>query len=321
MFQINKIAILVLSLTVFNSAFAQNAEELKQVIDSYTLNSSHVLYERVLSPAMIPDLSKNKDERIQILNEQISIEINTVLSAFNNSNEDKKQKAVLQVIKNIDSTMLSPASANLQFTTGEPGVGTARTLLMFKKKSHMTPENIIAVISSYKRAAKPSDHAYEYEDPQNLTKGKIIYTKGSDTSWTGSSAPDSFTPEKDYVLKKCRYIFGWKCNTLLYHVDKLNTPEGRVDYLFMSNYDLKNNPDHRDFIVDNRSVNQIAGTTAIYIVKESTEWILVYGLDVFFTDDSISFGALIKNEFAKDFKRLNQRLTEEINKNDFQFED
>ncbi len=120
MLQVNKIAILALSLTMFNSAFAQNAVELKQLVDSYTLNSNNAFYNRVLSPAMIPEPARNKTDRINLLNQGFSNELATVLSVFNNSSENKKAEAVLNTVNKIDDDIESKESVSLSFKVARP---------------------------------------------------------------------------------------------------------------------------------------------------------------------------------------------------------
>lgn len=287
-------------------------QALRSVIDSYTAGNNG-FYNKSIAPLKSLNLNKSGADRISEMNNKIATEINSVLNAFDSAAEDKKREAVSNIIKEIDSELQGVASAHIEFIDGKPSQAFARTILILEKIDNVGVDQVMNVLSSYKRAAKPNDFSYEYENAENLTEGEIKLTNGNEATWLKAAAPSGFEPGKDYVLKKCRQIFGWRCGTTLYHVDSINNSKPSSKYLFMANYELKTNPDHREFINDRRSVNQTAGGIALFVVRESTKWVIIYGVDAVISNDKVSFASLIQQEFQKDFNRLSQRLSTDLN--------
>lgn len=284
--------------------------KITQLLNSRT-NGSDAFYSKVLAPAQSLATSKSKSDRITEANEKIISEINLVLTSFKKTVENQKNEAMKLVMSSIDPDLNKNGGASIVFTEGKPSAATSRTFLMIPKKnnSKMTSNLVFNIMTSYKRSAKASDHVYEYPFSENLTQGSVKYVQGSDTTWKGENAALSFDFDKDIVLKKCRQLLGWRCATSLYNATRFLNGDEEAKVLFIYTYDLENNPDHPDFAKDKRSVNQYSGSTAVYVVKESSEWILVYGVDAQWNEGKLSFQGAIQNEFKKDFDRFKERIS------------
>ncbi len=277
-------------------------------------NGNDAFYSKALSPAQSLDVDKSKADRIEIANKHIVDEIALVLSSFKSVAEDKKITSVYQAAALISPDLVKNSGVFVTFFDSNPSAAISRTLLMIPKsvKPGLTAESILNILTSYKHSPKQSDHIFEYEVAQNLTQGHIIHVEGSDSSWIGKGSLSPLAVGEDFVLKKCRQLLGWRCVTSLYRADSLLKGEESVKSLFISAYDLEKNPDHADFANDKRSKNQITGSTAIYIVKESSEWILLYGVDTQWNNGKLSFQGAIQTEFKKDFERFKERICSDL---------
>lgn len=277
-------------------------------------NGNDAFYLKALSPAQSLDVSKNKGDRVQQVNNQLSEELNVVVTAFQTAVETKKVDAVTKAISGIESDVVKNGGAYITFTDSNPSAAFSRTFLMIPKKlkAGLTSKSVFDVLTSYKRSPKPNDHIYEYAVATNLTQGAFKYFQGDDNSWKGPQASKPFEIGKDIVLKKCRQLLGWRCITSLYRADALSKGAAAAQVLFISTYDLDQNPDHPEFARDKRGVNQYTGSTAVYIVKESAEWILLYGIDAQWNDGKLSFQGAIQNEFKKDFERFKDRISSDL---------
>lgn len=298
---------------LFEVAFdAQNQKvALTEFLSSMTLGNDG-FYNKVLSPAKSLNLNLNSADRIQEVNVKIVNEMNAVISAFKATSEEKKLIAVQNVVKQIDPEVIKNNGANIQFINGSPSAAFYRTLIMIEKKpdnATASAEQLVSTLSSYKRSAVMGAQVYEYSDSRNISQSAIKISVGSDVSWKLPQAPPGISSKQDLVLKKCRQIFGWKCVTSIYKTGQLLEGADNIKYLYAGIYDLVNNPDHPDFVNDKRSFNQITGSTALYIMKESPNWILLYGVDSQWNTGSISFAGLIKEEFFKDAKRIRERIS------------
>lgn len=269
-------------------------------------------YNKVLSPAKSLNLNLSSADRILEINTKVINEMNAVVSIFKDTSEDKKLEAVQRVVNQIDPEISKNNGANIQFINGSPSAAFSRTLIMIEKRSGnaaVSAEQLVNSLSSYKRSALQGALVYEYSDSRNISQSSIKTSVGSDVSWKLPLAAPAIGPNLDLVLKKCRQIFGWKCVTSIYKTGQLLEGAANIKYLYAGIYDLVNNSDHPDFVNDKRSFNQITGSTALYIIKESTNWILLYGVDSQWNAGSISFSGLIKEEFLKDAKRIRERIS------------
>lgn len=282
---------------------------IKQLLTERT-NGNDAFYSKALSPAQSLQIDKSKSERILIANETILNEMTSVLTTFKSTSDDAKLEAVYKTVNQIETEVVKNGGAYISFFDSVPSAVVARTLLMIPKSTHpdLTTTKVMNALTSYKHSPKPSDHVFEYETAQNLTLGQIQHYVGDDSSV--KLAP--FQIGKEVVLKKCRKLLGWRCVTSLYRADDLLKDDDSVKVLFISVYDLENNPDHADFSNDKRSINQVTGSTGIYFVKESTNWILLYGVDTQWNNGKLSFQGAIQTEFKKDFERLKESISNDL---------
>ena len=304
----------IVSFATDKKASTKDVDLISQIINSRT-NGNDAFYSKALSPAQSLQTDKSKSERIQSMNKQITSEMNAVVMAFKNAAEDQKVTAVQAATNGIEPQLNANGGAFVTFFDSVPSAATSRILLIIPKKikAGMSAATILNILTSYKHSPKQSDHLYEYASAQNLTQGSVKYVLGTDSTWKGSGAGAPFTLDKDYVLKKCRQLLGWRCVTSLYRAESQLKNDDAFKLLFISAYDLENNPDHADFAGDKRSNNQITGSTAAYVVKESSDWILVYGIDTQFNNGKLSFQGAIQSEFKKDFERLKERISFDLN--------
>jgi hypothetical protein len=300
-------------------SFSAETKSLKEIdaiskILTERTNGNNPFYSKALSPAQSLEVDKSKSDRIQTVNTQIISELTSILTAFKSTTEDKKVEAVNQAAAKIEPELVKNNGAFVTFFDSVPSAVISRTILMIPKKLKpgVSAADLFTILSSFKHSPKLSDHIYEYSSAQNLTEGVMKYTLGSDTTWIGPSAAPAFSENQDVVLKKCRQLLGWRCITSLYHTDSLLKAADQIKVLFISIYDLENNPDHADFAKDKRSNNQITGSTAIYFVKESPEWILLYGVDTQWNNGKLSFQGAIQTEFKKDFQRFKDRISADL---------
>ena len=298
-----------LFLMIATQAFAitPEAQQVEKLLSTRT-NGNDPFYNKVLAPAQSLEQDKNKSARTQSVNNGIVREVDLVLNAFKSAAADKKIEAVNAVVA---PELISSGGAFISFVDGNPSAANSRTLLFISKKNNplVTVNNVLNVLTSYKRSAKPSDYVYEYSDVQNLTSGQIKATVGSENSWKLPEAPGAMLLNQNYGVKKCRQIFGWRCATSLYRADSFLKGADAVSTTFISMIDLTSNSDHGYFAGDKRSVNQISGSTALYVIKESTDWVLIYGTDVQLNNGKLQFASTIQSEFKKDFLRFRERLS------------
>lgn len=277
-------------------------------------NGNNAFYNKALSPAQSLEVSKSKSDRIQAVNEKLAFELASVLGAFAGASEEKKLEIVTQAVSDIEKDVIKEGGAFITFTDSNPSSAYSRTFLMIPKKNKpkLTSKTIFDILTSYKRSPKPSDHVYEYSSAENLTQGAVKYTEGNDNSWKSPNALLPFAMDKDFVLKKCRQLLGWRCITSLYQANNLSKGSAASQLLFIATYDLTQNPDHPEFAGDKRGTNQYTGSTALYIVKESPQWILLYGVDAQWNDGKLSFQGAIQKEFKRDFERFKERISNDL---------
>lgn len=305
--------ILLLALVSVAAPADKEVSAIAKTLNSRT-NGNDAFYLKALSPALSLDVSKNKSDRVQAVNDKLVSEMSTVLGAFAGASESKKLDAVTQAVSGIEKDVIKEGGAFITFTDSNPSAAFSRTFLMIPKKVKpgINSKTIFDILTSYKRSPKPADHLYEYSSAQDLTQGAVLYTEGNDNSWKSPNASKPFNMNQDIVLKKCRQLLGWRCITSLYQANTLAKGSEASLLLFIATYDLTQNPDHPEFAGDKRGVNQYTGSTALYVVKESSEWILLYGVDAQWNDGKLSFQGAIQKEFKKDFERFKERISSDI---------
>lgn len=285
--------------------------ELLNFLNTMTL-SNNGFYNKVLSPAKSLNLNLSESDRTLEINNKVAGEIDSVLTTFKNSREENKLQAVRAQVSKFDPEVISNNGAHIIFFNDGPSAAFSRVLMMVEKKAGnpaATAEGLLNSFSSYKRSAIPSTHVYEYSDAANISQSTIKSGVGSDVTWKLPLAAEAIKPNQDLVLKKCRKIFGWKCVTSLYRTTQILPGNNSIKLFFAGIYNLASNPDHPDFASDKRSANQITGSTAFYAVRESANWIILYGIDSQWNQGTIMFTSLISDEFLKDSRRIRERLS------------
>lgn len=285
--------------------------ELAKFLNSMTLGNNS-FYNRALSPAKSLNMNLSEADRTLEINLKVAAEMDAVLAAFKSAAEENKVAAVYAQASKSDPELIRQNGAHIQFYNDGPSAAFSRVLMMVEKNpanAGLSAEALLNSFSSYKRSAIPSTYIYEYSEPENLGQSSLKATTGTDLTWKRPHAAAPIKADQDLVLKKCRQIFGWKCVTSLYRTGQLLIGKDSLKYFYAGIYNLISNSDHPDFISDKRSTNQITGSTALYIVKESRNWIMLYGIDSQWNQGTIMFTPLISEEFAKDTKRIKERLT------------
>lgn len=283
---------------------------LGSLLNQITL-SNNGFYNKVISPAKSLNLNLSSSARTDEANKKIANEVGNVLIVFKTAAENNKFESVRKYISSLDARVLSNGGASIQFTDGTPSAALSRTLIMIPKNSQnprVSAQQLLRSFSSYKRSALPTTTFYEYSNAQNVSQSTINTRAGSEQSWMLPNAAPEVAKNKDLVLKKCRQIFGWKCVTALYKTGDIQS-DNPASFLYAGIYDLENNPDHPSFANDKRSTNQITGSTALYVVTESPQWVLIYGVDSQWNKGALSFTSLIENEFLKDLLRIKERIS------------
>lgn len=285
-------------------------EALREMLIERTLGNNP-LYNRVISPARSLDKNQSDSERVLQANNLMLNNIQTVLSAFNNAAEADKAAAVQAALNQLDPEIIKNKGVNIQFIKGEPSAAISRNFVMIQKNqsnASLSAESLLNTLSSYRRSARPSDHAYEYSMVDNLQQSTIKYTRGDDNTWKPPQAPAPIAIDSEMAIKKCRQILGWRCATALYNAGEVLDGDQNTKYFYTGSYNIKDNPDHSDFAKDGRSKNQVAGSTGLVVIKESAEWILMYGMDSQFSNGNISFASQIQDAAEKDLKRFKERI-------------
>lgn len=253
-----KTIILFLVVVVAQVCWSQEIPVLTQILNQRTLGAD-IFFGRALAPAQSLEIKKTKLERIKAANQSLLSELNLVSNAFAKSTGSTAVASVYSAVQTIDAEIIG-VGGHIVFSGDAPSAAQTRTLVLLpKNKIHSAdPVNaVMDVLTSYKHSAKMSDFLYEYSEPQNLTVGSIVSTEGTDTSWVFPEAAAPFAEDKNFVLKKCRKLLGWRCITSLYRSEAITVGDAKTRVLFISLYDLDNNTDHADFAGDKRSKNQI----------------------------------------------------------------
>ncbi len=304
----------IILLTFFSSiAFSQEIEFIKKILSERATGDSAV-FAKAISPALSLQTNLSETERIATVNNQITNEIQVVTSAIVAAKADQVPAAAHAAAAKFD-VGLADSSGHINFEGDDPSAAQTRNLFLIPKASIRSPHpaaEVINTLTSYKRSAKTNDFFFDYQEPLNLTVGQVTQRVGSETSWLKPEALKEFDIGKNYVLKKCRQLLGWRCITSLYRVDAVESRTGKSYILFIGLYDMDANPDNAFYANDKRTKNQITGSTAIYIVKETQNWIAIYGSDYQFNNAKNSFAGAIQKEYVNDQARLKQRLSADL---------
>ena len=286
-----------------------NRQAIEDLLKGINLGND-AFYNKVLSPAKSLNEQKSDADRIAEANEKVQNNLSAIMDAFDNASDDQKAAKVEETLKKLDPNFEKGQSGRIEFTDGKISAAFSRIGFVIEKGT-ATAEMVQNTFTSYKRAAKPSDHVFEYEDYQDITRGSVTTREGSDTAWFPPQAPAAMPPGSSVVVKKCRQILGWKCGTTLYHASKTDT----FKYVFMGNYDLSKNPDNPHFKGDGRTKNQVAGSTALFVMKESQNHILFAAADSTWNRKGLQFTSIIQSEYQKDLGKFKQRLMFDLGRN------
>lgn len=304
---------IIFSLVIITTSlvFAQEIPELSRLLNLRTLGVDAV-YGKALSPSQSLETEKSRFERIESSNAAMLSEVEAVSKAFTKQGPpDVVLGNVYNAVDKYDDEV-SGNGGHILFLGANPSAAQSRNLFMIPK-AKLTMANptaaVVDVLTSYKRSAKTADFIYAYAQPFDLKAGKISSYEGTETSWKKPEAQAPFANAQDYVLKKCRKLLGWRCITSLYRTDSIQVGNDTTQVLFIAIYDLDANADHDEFAKDKRTKNQITGSTAIYIVKETADWVMIYGTDHQYNNDKTTFQDSIQNEFGKDVARFKERLS------------
>ena len=286
-----------------------NKQAVADVLTHFTLGND-AFFNKVLSPAKSLNEQRSDADRTAEANEKIQNNLSAIMDAFDSAAEDQKAAKVEEALKKLDPSFEKGQSGRIEFTDGKISAAFSRIGFVIEKQN-ATAQMVLDAFTSYKRSAKPSDYVFLYEDHQDITRGNVSIREGTETTWFPPLAPAAMEIGSAVVVKKCRQILGWKCGTTLYHVDQ----KENFKYVFMGNYDLSKNPDNPYFKGDSRTKNQIAGSTALFIVKESEKYILFAAADSTWNKKGLSFTSIIQGEYQKDLNKFKQRLMFDLGRN------
>ncbi len=301
-------SILLLSLLCVGYAQANETDFLSQLLRQRTL-SEEATYSRIIAPA----LSLNESERLRAIdsvNGRIVQELFLIGQAWEQNDAGDIVRKIRQAANEIDPA-LANEFGNIIFEGKAPNALQSRTLFIISKANLQIAQPLQVLrdsITSYKRSGKPDDFVFEYGNVLDLTQGEIQERVGSQTSWLKPEAAPSMVLDEDIAIKKCRQILGWRCTTALYHTTEYGkNSASKTQFLVSFTYDLTKNADYPKFS-SSQSKNQVDGTTSVLIVKESANWLLVYGTDHRYKLEKQSFTNIVQKEFRQDTERLRQRI-------------
>ncbi len=300
---------------------ASEIDLIATVLEKRTLGGDELSL-RLVAPAS--SLEQNENLKIVQTNSRIVREVTHVVNAWIAATDLDRVRAVRKAAQDLDPE-LRTEFGHIVFEGNSPSAFQTRTLFLIPKKKIklMNPAQIVFdAVTSYKRSAKKDDFVYEYANAQNLTFGVITERLGSANSWLKPEAALPFTSGSDFALKKCRQILGWRCTTALYHAESYTSgsvvngagsesANSTSFILFSYTYDLIKNSDHSQFS-RSQAKNQVDGTTAVLLVKETDNWILVFGTDHRYRAEKQSFSGLVQREFGDDTERLKQRIATDL---------
>ena len=285
-----------------NNKNQSNQQLIEDILNRFTLGNDG-FYNRVLSPAKSLNEQKSDSDRTAEANEKIKNNLTQLIDAFDNAPEDQKAVQVEATLKALDPNFEKGQSGRIEFTDGKISAAFSRIAFVVEKEN-ANADMVLSSFTSYKRSAKKSDYVFEYENFQDISSGKITEREGSDTSWFPPQAAPALGLGESIVIKKCRQILGWKCGTTLYHADQ----NEKFKFVFMGNHLLSDNIDNPYFKGDGRTKNQVAGSTAVFIVKESEKHILFAAADSTWNKKGLQFTSIIQSEYQKDLNKFKQRL-------------
>jgi len=258
-----------------------------------------------VAPALGLDTRSPPGERAASLIAQMAHEFEQVTSAFANASSHEKIAATRAAVARF-SPETARDGASRSFEGSGPSLSYMRQLLFVPAaKAGKDPAGrVLQIISRFERSPKTDDNYYEYTDPKDLARSKIIDLPGSATSWTTQARP-AMVQDKVYALKKCRHIFvmGWYCNTQLYQTRDLPGSDSGIKLLLTFLRPLPKNADNLAFSGD-KAQNIVDGYTAAYVVMSSGDLVLVYNLGIQSRPDSTSLQSRLDEGQKEEYRQL-----------------
>ena len=299
--------LLLLLLSPFSAAFAGEpfpASALSAVLSNIARGDDPA-FGSAVAPALGLNARLRAGERASSLISQMVHEFEQVTSTFaNDSSRDKIAATRAAVARFSPETARDGASRS--FKGSGPSLSYMRQLLFVPTaKAGKDPAGrVLGIISRFERSPKTDDNYYEYTDPKDLARSKIIDLPGSATSWTTQARP-AMVQGKVYALKKCRHIFimGWYCNTQLYQIRDLPGSGSGIKLLLTFLRPLPKNADNPAFAGD-KAKNVVDGYTAVYVVMPSDDFVLVYNLGIQSRPDATSMQSRLDEGQKEEYRQL-----------------
>ncbi len=285
-------ALFLASLPGWSSELEHVLDKVDSLLKTYMQPNQSVLKEKLVPALGVKGCSQNprgpsKEDRVKEAMSEMSGELRSVLETFEHAAEEKKVAAVRAVVGGLHSEA-GREGASRKFCGTGPALAQARQLFFVPKGFHDDPVGeVVRTISAFERLPKPDDYYYEYEgvaDNFDLRSTRVNENKGAHYSHLlTSNAETAMQTEKNYILKKCRWIvISWYCNTNLYKVYEASSKERRENdrsyILFSALYHVDPQTDHSFFSKDRRTVNYGLGGTGLYVIYPSESLIMVYYL-------------------------------------------
>lgn len=266
-----------------------------------------------VAPALGLDANLPPSKRASSLITQMVDEIEHVTSVFANASSRDKIAATRAAVARF-SRETAKDGASRSFKGSGPSLSYMRQLLFVPtaKAGKEPVTRVVGIISRFERSPKTEDNYYEYTDPENLPRSKVIDLPGSSTSWTTKAQP-AMIPGKVYALKKCRHIFilGWYCNTQLYQIRDLPGSGSSIKLLLTFLRPLPTNADNPAF-ADSKAENVVGGYTAVYVVMASGDLVLVYDLGIQSRSDATNLQSRLDEGQKEEYRELVSLIVESL---------
>ncbi len=305
--QASAIALLLLLIILPSAAFAAvpfPPSALAAVLSNIALGRD-AAFGPAVAPALGLDTQSPPSERASSLITQIAHEIEQVTSVFANAASQDKIVATRAAVARF-SRETAQEGASRSFRGSGPSLSYMRQLLFVPAaKAGKDPvDRVMGIISRFERSPKTEDNYYEYTDPKDLARSKIMDLPGSGTSWTTQAQP-AMIPGEVYALKKCRHIFilGWYCNTQLYQIRDLPGSGSGIKLLLTFLRPLPKNADNPAF-AGGKAENVVDGYTAVYVVMASGDLVLVYDLGIQSRPDATSLQSRLDAGQKEEYREL-----------------
>ncbi len=178
-------------------------------------------------------------------------------------------------------------------------------LIRKNKISFANPENVLlGLVAEYKRSPKSDDTFYYYTGSLNLPAAQVTEASAGNATYASQY-------QFPFALKKCRQIFGWRCNTTVYEAIRLPDSSNALT-LMVSLYDLSKNKDNPQF-TDGRRKNVAQGKTEAVVITGNNDWFVVYSMSLQFADSPVSFQSQIRKAYLEDHQAMKENFRSRLN--------